>query len=111
MRCYLMRQGHIASVRELPGLDDATAIEFSRNIFEKHRDQYDGFEVWELSRMVVQHPPPAPIVLRAPPPVELASSRESGLGDGVAKPGAGTGNGFDTGNVHSTNAAASPPSA
>jgi hypothetical protein len=63
-----MRRGHVASVRELPGLDDSAAIAFARHIFGKSGGEgYDGFEVWDLSRIVIQHPPPTPIVRPAPP--------------------------------------------
>ena len=59
MRCYFMRSGHIEGVEELPGLSDAEAIEKCRQMFEERKasSQYDGFEVWQLSRKVIQHPP------------------------------------------------------
>jgi hypothetical protein len=57
MRCYLMRKGHIASVRELPGLSDQAAVEACRAEFENERGQFDGFEVWDRARMLIQHPP------------------------------------------------------
>ena len=59
MRCFFMRDGHIAGVEELPGLSDAEAVERSRAMFAARRaaNEYDGFEVWQLSRMVFQHPP------------------------------------------------------
>ncbi len=60
MRCYFMRDGHIASVEELPGLSDEEAIEKGRELFEARKAQkaFDGFEVWKLEKMLIQHPPP-----------------------------------------------------
>jgi hypothetical protein len=67
MRCYMMRAGHIACVRELPGLDDQSAINYSQRLFAQQTGIYDGFEVWDLSRMVVQYPKPTPTVAPDPP--------------------------------------------
>jgi hypothetical protein len=67
MRCYLMRNGHIASVRELPGLGDQEAVDFASRLFGKSTDGFDGFEVWDRARMIIQHPPPAPVAKPAPP--------------------------------------------
>jgi hypothetical protein len=60
MRCYFMRDGHIVSVEELPGLSDEEAIRKGRELFEarKTRSAFDGFEVWKLKQMLIQHPPP-----------------------------------------------------
>jgi hypothetical protein len=57
MRCYLMRSGHIAAVEELAGLSDQQAIERCREIFDarKLESKFEGFEVWELARMLIQH--------------------------------------------------------
>jgi hypothetical protein len=59
MRCYFMRDGHIADVEPLFGLADDEAVKTSREMFEarKIENRYDGFEVWELSRMILQHFP------------------------------------------------------
>jgi hypothetical protein len=59
MRCYFMRGGHIAAVEEIVGLSDEGAVEKSREMFEarKEESQYDGFEVWERSRVIIQYPP------------------------------------------------------
>ena len=56
---YFMRSGHIEGVEELPELPDAEAIEKCRQMFEERgsSSQYDGFEFWQLSRKVIQHPP------------------------------------------------------
>jgi hypothetical protein len=60
MRCYFMRGGHIKAVEELPGLSDDEAVEKSIDMFAARRAEhsYDGFEVWERSRMVLQYPAP-----------------------------------------------------
>jgi len=57
MRCYLMKNGHIQAVEELPGLWDEEAIEKSRRLFEaKSKGQFDGFEVWDRARVVIKWP-------------------------------------------------------
>lgn len=58
MRCYFMRDGHIASVEELPGLSDEEAVARSQRLFEERKAEfhYDGFEVWLLARMIIQFP-------------------------------------------------------
>jgi hypothetical protein len=60
MRCYFMRAGHIASVEAIPGLPDDETIPRARELFEERRQSYayDGFEVWELARVVFQYPTP-----------------------------------------------------
>ncbi len=60
MRCYFMQKGHIADVEQLPGLNDEQAVEKSREMFEARKDEadYEGFEVWDRSRMIIQYPPP-----------------------------------------------------
>jgi hypothetical protein len=62
VRCYFMRGGHIAAVEELPGLSDEEAVQKGRELFEARRtqDAFDGFEIWKLSEMLIQHPPPNP---------------------------------------------------
>jgi hypothetical protein len=57
MRCYFMRAGHIAGVEEMPGLSDEEAVAKSREMFEARKPEFDGFEVWERDRMVLQEPP------------------------------------------------------
>jgi hypothetical protein len=61
-------KGHIASVQELPGLSDEAAVEACRAIFEKHRREFEGYEVWDRSRMLIQHPPLAPEASPIPVP-------------------------------------------
>jgi len=51
--------GHIAAVEEWPGLSDEEAVAKSGQMFNERKASsgYGGFEVWQLSRMVIQHPP------------------------------------------------------
>jgi hypothetical protein len=60
MRCYFMRSGHIAGVEAIPGLPDDEAVRRAHELFaEKQKAHaYDGFEVWDLARIVFQHPTP-----------------------------------------------------
>jgi hypothetical protein len=60
MRCYFMRGGHIAGVEAIPGLPDDETVRRTRELFEERRQSfaYDGFEVWDLARMVFQYPAP-----------------------------------------------------
>jgi hypothetical protein len=62
MRCFFMRGGHITAVELLPGLNDVEAVAKSHELFEARKREagYEGFEVWQEARMVIQHPP-API--------------------------------------------------
>ena len=59
MRCFFTRDGHIQAVEELPDLSDQEAVAKSHQIFEERKDAqwYNGFEVWDLARMVIQYPP------------------------------------------------------
>jgi hypothetical protein len=59
MRCFFMRAGHNAAAEELPELSAEEAVAKSRQMFEERKTEfrYDGFEVWQLSRMVMQYPP------------------------------------------------------
>ncbi len=56
MRCYLMKSGHIMSVKELPAdLSDQEAVEQCRLAFESKPEFFDDFEVWRLDRKIHQH--------------------------------------------------------
>lgn len=76
MRCYFMRNGHIASVEELPGLSDQEAIETGRRLYEARRKKhnFEGFEIWDRTRIVIQDPAPAP----APPTVGMSEDEAEG---------------------------------
>jgi hypothetical protein len=69
-----MRMGHIAGVETLAGMSDEEAIKKSRELFAARASEFDGFEVWELTRMVIQHPPAKPIGAMHPAPVSLPDS-------------------------------------
>ena len=58
MRCYFMRNGHIASVEILDGItDDISAIKLGSSAFLKRLgERFDGFEIWERDRMVFRYP-------------------------------------------------------
>jgi hypothetical protein len=62
VRCYFVRKGRIAGVEEMPGLTDDEAVQKSRRLFKANRDkfEFDGFEVWDLARIVIQEPPAGP---------------------------------------------------
>jgi hypothetical protein len=55
-----MRRGRIQAVEEMPGLSDDEAVAKCRLLFTQRQNQFDGFEVWDRSRMVRQHPPHEP---------------------------------------------------
>jgi len=58
MRCYFIRNGHVAGLRELPDLSDQEAIEHSKLLFKEQPGAYDTFEVWEQARVVYLHTSP-----------------------------------------------------
>jgi hypothetical protein len=58
MRCYLMRNGHIASVEEFPGLSDEDATAKAHLLFSKLKDSFESFELWDRSRVIMRYPEP-----------------------------------------------------
>jgi hypothetical protein len=53
VRCYFMRDGRIVSFDEIENCaSDADAIAQARKFFEGRKERFDGFEVWELARVV-----------------------------------------------------------
>ena len=58
MRCYLMRNGHIAAVEILRETDDAKRIIEAKTFFVADGDKHkaDGFEVWDGARFVYRFP-------------------------------------------------------
>jgi hypothetical protein len=58
MRCYFLREGHIASVEMLTGLSDQDAITKAQMLFSERGHQFDGFEVWDHTRLVIRQPNP-----------------------------------------------------
>ncbi len=83
MRCYFMRDGQIEAIEELPGLADDEAIAKAHALFSERKLSFDGFELWDRSRVLIRHPKPAapnnvavwPLhQARAVPPVRPAAS-------------------------------------
>ena len=58
MRCYFMRAGHIEAIEELPGLADEQAIEKARALFSERKHLFEGFEVWDRTRLLMRHREP-----------------------------------------------------
>jgi hypothetical protein len=52
MRCFFIRDGRIVSVEELLGLTDIEAVQKARSLFAERSEPVDGYEVWDLARMV-----------------------------------------------------------
>jgi hypothetical protein len=58
MRCFFLRNGHVAAVEMLSGLSDEAAIAKAHVLFSERSEHWDGFEVWERTRVVFRHPAP-----------------------------------------------------
>lgn len=58
MRCYFMRNGHIAAVEVLEeGSDDKAAIKQGSALFvARLRQGFEGFEIWDRERVVFRYP-------------------------------------------------------
>ena len=57
MRCYFLKGGHIEAVEELPGLSDDEAVAKARILFSERSHLFDGFEVWDRTRVIIRQPP------------------------------------------------------
>jgi hypothetical protein len=59
VRCFFMKHGHITAVELLPGLNDEEAVKRSHELFAARKNEagYEGFEVWEQARMIIQYLP------------------------------------------------------
>ena len=57
MRCYFVRDGHIAAVELLDVKSDEEAVEKCRGLFEERKSKYEGFEVWDRARKIADGPP------------------------------------------------------
>jgi hypothetical protein len=62
MRCYFMRAGHIAAVEELPGLSDKEAQDKSHQLFFERKANFDGFELWDRTRVITRFPKPIDVL-------------------------------------------------
>jgi hypothetical protein len=57
MRCYFMKDGHIAGVEFLTAANDEALVAQAKKFFEKKRkDGAEGFEVWDGPRFVYRYP-------------------------------------------------------
>ena len=59
MRCYFMRGGHIEAVEVLAGLSDDQAIAKAHALFSERKLLFEGFELWDRTRVLIRHPEPA----------------------------------------------------
>jgi hypothetical protein len=56
VRCYFMRDGHIAGIEMLPRtVGPRRSREGPQAVF-KAQGRIDGFEVWDGARLVIRHP-------------------------------------------------------
>jgi hypothetical protein len=59
MRCFFLRNGHVAEVAMLTGLLDQEAVARAQKLFFLERQgEFDAFEVWDRIRAVFRHPDP-----------------------------------------------------
>jgi hypothetical protein len=71
MRCFFLREGHIAAVEMLPDLSDQEAIAKAHKLFFlDRRGQFEGFELWDRTRVVFRHPDPDAVEAKPPPAAE-----------------------------------------
>jgi hypothetical protein len=56
MRCYLFRRGHIVAVEVLDAGSDDALIQQARAVFERRKNEFDGFEVWDRTRFIYRLP-------------------------------------------------------
>jgi hypothetical protein len=62
MRCYFMRAGHIAAVEDLPGLSDEEAQDKPHQLFFERKANFDGFELWDRTRVITRFPKPIDVL-------------------------------------------------
>jgi hypothetical protein len=48
MRCFFLRNGHVAAVEMLSGLSDEAAIAKAHLLFSERGQHFDAFEVWRI---------------------------------------------------------------
>lgn len=58
LRCYFMKDGHIAAVEFLKATDDQARLDEARKLFEKtgRPRGADGFEVWDGAQFIARFP-------------------------------------------------------
>ena len=77
MRCYFLRNEHLAGVEMLPpGFSDGDAIARAHILSSKRKGPLDGFEVWDSGRAVLRHPDTYAETLAL---ISRASQRQSGF--------------------------------
>ena len=52
-------RGRIEAVEELAGLSDEQAIAKAHALFSVRKHKFEGFELWNRTRVIVRHPEPA----------------------------------------------------
>jgi hypothetical protein len=60
MWCYFMRGGHIAAFEELTGLSDEAATTKADALLSERKHLFEGFELWDGTRVVPSIPSPPP---------------------------------------------------
>jgi hypothetical protein len=58
MRCYFLLNGHVDAVESLTGLSDEEAIAKAHLLYLERKGQFEGFEVWDRTRVIIRHPDP-----------------------------------------------------
>ena len=52
-------RGRIEAVEELAGLSDEQALAKAHALFSERKHKFEGFELWNRSRVIIRHPEPA----------------------------------------------------
>jgi hypothetical protein len=50
--------GRIEAVEEFPGLSDEQALAKAHALFSERKHKFEGFELWNRSRVIIRHPEP-----------------------------------------------------
>jgi len=56
MRCYFLKNEVIRAVEVVRCTSDEAAIECALQLFERRKNEFAGFELWDGNRLVQQHP-------------------------------------------------------
>jgi hypothetical protein len=56
MQCYYVRGGHTVDVDEVSGPSDEEAIGKAQALFSEREDLFEGFELWNRTRMLIGDP-------------------------------------------------------